>query len=211
MLAAFFLSQSSALYLLIYGASLAFMLWIFLGKLLPIFRESARYIGRTWHILSLLMVLFMIAMMTWFVFPSHITDFSPAQAVGLPALVLVMFITYAVIFMCIRNTAVAGQARQMALQLELLTTQVQSQARVADEVRRARHDQWHHNLTLLKLAEEENTQEIARYLQGLIDNECSQSSTVWCENDTLNSILSVYSAKAEAAHIIHTDVLAQAD
>ena len=49
------------LYLLVYGVSLSAMLWIFLGKLLPVFRQSAGYIGKAWSVLSVLTALFMLA------------------------------------------------------------------------------------------------------------------------------------------------------
>ena len=128
------------------------MLWIFLGKLLPVFRQSAGYIGKAWGVLSVLMALFMLELMTWFVFPSHITDFTLEQASGLPVLIVVMFVTYWVIFVCIRNIAAAERAKQMELRLKFLTAQVQAQTQASDEARRARHDLRHHNLALLALA-----------------------------------------------------------
>ena len=48
----FILPDSDWLYLIVSGVSLFLVLWLFLGKLLPIFRQSAPYIGREWHILS---------------------------------------------------------------------------------------------------------------------------------------------------------------
>ncbi|MDD3335494.1 MAG: GHKL domain-containing protein [Eubacteriales bacterium] len=209
LLQVFFLPENDWLYLLAYGTVLSAMLWIFLGQFLPVFRESARYVGQTWRILSLLMVLFTLALMTWFVFPSHITDFTFAQTTGLLILVLVMFTTYAVIFICIRNIAVAECAKQTEMRLELLITQVQAQAQATDEARRARHDLRHHNQTLLHLAEQNNTEEIVRYLRGVTALEKTAAMT-WCENDTLNSILSVYAGKAAAAGV-KTDILAQAE
>ena len=206
---AFILPKTGWLYLLVYGVSLSAMLWIFLGKLLPVLRQSAAYIGREWHILSALMALFMVALMTWFVFPSHITDFTFEQAVGLPVLIIVMFVTYGVIFVCIRNIAAAERAKQMELRLKLLTTQVEAQTQASDEARRARHDLRHHNLALLALAEQGNTAELVRYLRSMTEAEHA-AETIWCENDTLSSILSVYVAKAAAAGI-KTDVLAQAE
>lgn len=205
---AFMLPEIDWLYLLIYGVSLSAMLWIFLGKLLPVFRQSAGYIGKAWGVLSVLMALFMLELMTWFVFPSHITDFTLEQAVGLPVLIVVMFVTYGVIFVCIRNIAAAERAKQMELRLKLLTTQVEAQTQASDEARRARHDLRHHNLALLSLAEQGSTAELVRYLRSMTEAEHA-AETVWCENDTLSSILSVYAAKAAAG--IRTDILAQAE
>lgn len=179
---AFTLPKIGWLYLLVYGVSLSVMLWIFLGKLLPVFRQSAGYIGKAWGVLSGLMALFMLELMTWFVFPSHITDFTLEQAVGLPGLVVLMFVAYGVIFVCIRDIAAAE---------------------------RARHDLRHHNLALLALAEQGNTAELVRYLRSMTEVEHA-AETVWRENDTLSSVLSVYAAKAAAAGI-KTDVLAQAE
>lgn len=64
------------------------------------------------------------------------------------------------------------------------------------------------HLALLAFAEQGNTAELVRYLQSMTEAEHA-AETVWCENDTLSSILSVYVAKA-AADGIKTDVLAQA-
>lgn len=194
----FILPDSDWLYLVIYGISLFLMLWLFLGELLPIFRQSAAYIGRAWRILSVLMALFIVALMTWFVFPSKITDYTIKQIGGLPMLILVMFTTYEVIFVCIRNIAAAERAKQMELQLKLLTTQVEAQTQSSDEARRTRHDLRHHNLALLALAEEGNMAELVRYLRSMTEAEHA-AEIVWCENDTLSSILSVYVAKAAAA------------
>ena len=205
----FMLPKIDWLYLLVYGVSLSAMLWIFLGKLLPVFRQSAGYIGKAWSVLSVLTALFMLELMTWFVFPSHITDFTSEQAVGLPVLIIVMFVTYGIIFVCIRNIAAAERAKQMELRLKLLTTQVEAQTQASDEARRARHDLRHHNLALLALAEQGNTAELVRYLRSVTEGEHA-AETVWCENGTLSSILSVYAAKAAAAGI-RTDVLAQAE
>lgn len=209
MFEAFILPDSEWLYLVVYGVSLSLMLWIFLGKLLPVFRQSAGYIGKAWGVLSALMALFMVALMAWFVFPSKISDYTMKQIVGLPVLIVVMFVTYGVIFVCIRNIAAAERAKQMELRLKFLTSQVQAQTQASDEARRARHDLRHHNLALLTLAEEGNTAELVRYLRSMTEAE-STAETVWCENNTLSSILSVYVAKA-AASGIRTDVLAQAE
>lgn len=191
----FILPDSDWLYLAVYGVSLSLMLRLFLGKLLPIFRQSAAYIGREWQVLSALMGIFIVALMTWFVFPSKIADFTSKQIGGLPVLIIVMFVTYGVIFVCMRNIAAAERAKQMELRLELLTTQVQAQSQASDEARRARHDlrhhnlallalAEHHNLALLALAEQGNTAELVRYLRSMTEAKRS-ADTIWCENDKL--------------------------
>lgn len=201
--------DDTGIFLIVYGVSLALMMYIFLYRLLPVFRQSARYIDRGWRLLSLLTGLYMLAFTGWFLYPNSIGDYTLRQAVGLPILIILFFITYAVILVCVRNIAAAETAKQMKLQLELLSAQVAAQKQFVAETRRARHDLRHHNLVMLSLAKDGKYDELIRYLESA-DTTQTAAETVYCENDTLNSILSVYRKKAEALGI-SADILAQAE
>lgn len=209
-LKAFLLPDGEWQYLIAYAITLVLLLYVFLCKLLPTFKQSAGYIERGWALLSSLMAVFFFALIAWFVFPNNINDYTLGQAIGLPILVVILFVTYAVIFVCIRNIADAQRARQMSLQMELLSAQVSAQSQASEEARRNRHDLRHHNAAMLALAEKGELSELIQYLKGFGDNDTKGNDTVWCENATLNSILCIYAAKA-AEQKISTDILAEAE
>lgn len=202
--------NNSWIRLLIYGLLLFGILIIYFKKFMPVFKQSASYIHKEWVLLFVLMVLFFLAIMSWSIFPNTMNDFTLKQIVTFWLLLTVFAVSYAIIFISAKNIAEAARAKQMKLHLELLSAQVNAQSEAVEEARRNRHDIRHHNRTMLSLAEKGELSELVQYLRDVTAGDSKNDEKVWCENNTLNSILSVYSAKA-ADKNIKTEILAEAE
>jgi len=83
--------------------------------------------------------------------------------------------------------------------LELMMAEVKARREDVEEARRIRHDQRHHLIAVADLLLCDKTQEALDYLSrvdGCLDAR-ETLTRVWCENETINAILSGYSRKAE--------------
>jgi hypothetical protein len=95
-----------------------------------------------------------------------------------------------------KNIVELSKEKQKQIQNELLQAQVDAQAKESEIIKQNRHDMRHHYQMLLSLAKDGKLDEIKDYL--IHQNESIETMTTgrFCENETINNILKVYSKKA---------------
>jgi len=83
--------------------------------------------------------------------------------------------------------------------LELMTAEVRVRRAAIDEARRIEHDQRHHLIAVVDLLLRGKNKEALDYLSHVDGSlgALAAATRVWCENETVNAILSGYSRKAE--------------
>jgi len=81
-----------------------------------------------------------------------------------------------------------------------LTAEMAERRRVIDQTRRMRHDQRHHRVQLAEYLLRGQCDHALAYLRALDKeaNEIPMGRLVWCENETVNAILSGCARRAEA-------------
>jgi len=90
--------------------------------------------------------------------------------------------------------------RSIERNLALMTSEVATRRTVIDAARRQRHDLRHHRITLAEYLLRGQVDKALGYLEQL-DTAAERTPTdklIWCENDTLNAILSGYARRAAA-------------
>ena len=97
--------------------------------------------------------------------------------------------------------AVAEREKRSVLHNELLLSQVKSQEKEVETARRTRHDQRQHYGMLLSYARNGEMEKLIQYLEERTESIDNLRQMVFCENDAINNILSVYANKASAVCI----------
>ena len=181
---------------LICASFLAVMLYLLLFRFKPLVEKSAPYLKHEWIFLTFLMFLFFCLVISFFVIPNSMNSFTFPQASIFLLVIIILLSTFHIIFICLGNIILASHAKQSALQLELITAQMEAQKKIITESRRMKHDLRHHSQTLLTLVQTGAAESLIHYLKD-IDSVCpSEIETLWCENDIVNSIFTIYSQKA---------------
>lgn len=186
------------------------MHYLLIKHLKPIVQNSSPHINKEWLFLYIPMVLFLCMILSFFIYPNKINSFTLEQATTLLLFFLVLLITYGVLFIFLDNFTTSNHTQQTALQLELLTVQIETQRKTIAEAKRLRHDIRHHNLTLLSLAKKGGIEPLISYLESITKETPPETETSWCENEILNSIFTVYSHKAQEKNIT-CDILSEAE
>ena len=105
---------------------------------------------------------------------------------------------YPVIFSSINSLSEAATKREVEAQNKLLIAQIEAENAQLAADSQARHDRRHHNLVMLEFANNNDIERVREYLKSLVESE----SEVWgevryCENMTLNTVLTVYERRAK--------------
>lgn len=128
---------------------------------------------------------------------------------------LLIFLTALSVFLVVARvlTAVASAARMqeaqqaIAAQLDIQRREYEGICKKMEMGRAYRHDMRHHLRVLDSLAQGENNKEIARYLSDLDERIRETEQQTYCENTTVNAVLSSYIGKAkEAGCTVSTNV-----
>ena len=190
------------------SALLGLAMALFFQKLLPLFKEAARFVEKGWGALCVLTLSLFALVVSLNIWPR--TMISPEfPDLWLYAVVGLLLLTlYPALFSALRNMARLAQARQTELQLKLFCAQVEAQREQIEEARRARHDLRHHDMAVAAYARHGDIPGLLRYLDQHEDQALSREP-LWCENGVLNTLISLFSKKAEAKGIA-VNVRAQA-
>ena len=113
----------------------------------------------------------------------------------------VFFVTYAALFSSLKDMVELAKEKRKQIHTELLKTQVQAQENEVMWARKSYHDIRHHNEAILALAKTGDLDSIIRYLEKQSVENDGQHNERFCENETINNVLRVYSAKAKSANI----------
>ena len=177
------------------------VVFIFLKKVCPLFWNNLSESIKSWWLLVFADAVFLLAIVSSSVFPNKIENVKNPYFIAFLTLVIAIVSVYPIIFISIKNMAVAEREKRSVLHNELLLSQVKSQEKEVETARRTRHDQRQHYGMLLSYARNGEMEKLIQYLEERTESIDNLRQMVFCENDAINNILSVYANKASAACI----------
>jgi signal transduction histidine kinase len=128
-----------------------------------------------------------------------LTSFSDPAFVTFLFLSISILAVYPVVFLSIRHMSEAAEKRAVETQNKLLIAQIEAETAQLAADSQARHDRRHHNLVLLEFAENNDIESVREYLTNLVDSdrEVYGDDVRYCENITVNTVLTVYERRAK--------------
>ena len=197
-----FTGMNIVIRLIVLCALLIGILYYFLNFVCPLCRVASKSMVAGWYPLVFVNVIFVITLVALSVFPVKIASIYEPGFISLLFLSISIFAVYPVIFSNIKNMTEVAMKRETEQQNELLLLQIEKENMQMNADRIARHDRRHHNLVLLELANKNDIENVKDYLKVLVDDDAERYSEIsFCKNPTINTVLSVYEKKAEAAGI----------
>jgi len=179
---------------------MALMQVLLYAVMFPAFRKVASYLQAGWPKFYAVVLSFFALIIAQAVFP--IMDTMTGKEIIIFALTALAFcITYITLFASMKSMVELAREKRRQLHAELLLSQVQAQAKEAIVVRQNRHDMRHHYEQLLVYANNGDLEKITAYLQHQTQRIENLTSGRFCENETVNNILRVYSQKAADENI----------
>lgn len=172
---------------------------IFILKLLPLVPTSTN--PSVWRLASLAAFLMFVLLCICGIWPHPLAAGDWAQWSVFALATAVAWIGFPLVYSSLRL-----RLRNLDIErnLTLLTDEVATRRAAIEAARRQRHDQRHHRIVLAEYLLRGQTDKALAYLEQL-DEEAGETPTdkfIWCENDTLNAILSGYARKAEAKGVV---------
>ena len=169
--------------------------------LLPAFRKVAPYIRAGWGKFYAVVLGFFILIVAQADAPS-MSPMTDKETVVFLLTISAFCITYVSVFASMKNVMELAREKQKHTHAQLLLSQVQSQAKEAELVRRNRHDLRHHYQMLLYYAKRRELDKLTEYLEHQSEQIETITTGRFCENETVNNILKVYHQKAVGQNII---------
>ena len=87
--------------------------------------------------------------------------------------------------------------QKASLRLDIMEAQHEN----VEAVQRMRHDARHHNAVILEMLHNGEYEQLEKYMQSKMSGEDDFATVIYCMNSVVNSILSVYTRKAQKAGI----------
>jgi signal transduction histidine kinase len=187
---------------LIQAALLAVVVSYFLLYVCPLCRKAAKNITNGWKLLIFVNVVFLITIILSTIFPVKLTSFKDAACITYIFLSISIMAVYPVIFSNVNSMSEAAEKRETERQNKLLLAQIEvEQVQLAADSQ-ARHDRRHHNLVMLEFANNNDVGSVREYLKNLLKREEETSGKAqYCENLTMNTVLTVYERQAKAKDV----------
>jgi signal transduction histidine kinase len=187
---------------LIQAALLAVVVSYFLLYVCPLCRKAAKNITNGWKLLIFVNVVFLITIILSTIFPVKLTSFKDAACITYIFLSISIMAVYPVIFSNVNSMSEAAEKRETERQNKLLLAQIEvEQVQLAADSQ-ARHDRRHHNLVMLEFANNNDVGSVREYLKNLLKREEEISGKAqYCENLTMNTVLTVYERQAKAKDV----------
>ena len=142
------------------------MVFIFLKKVCPLFWNNLSESIKSWWLLVFADTVFLLAVVSSSVFPNKIENVKTPYFIAFITLVIAIVSVYPIIFISIKNMAVAEREKRSVLHNELLLSQVEAQEKEVETARRTRHDQRQHYGMLLSYARNGEIEKLIEYLEG---------------------------------------------
>ena len=183
---------------LIQAALLAVVVSYFLLYVCPLCRKAAKNITNGWKLLIFVNVVFLINIIFSTIFPGKIKNFKDPACITYLFLTISIMAVYPVIFSNVNSMSEAATKRETERQNKLLLAQIEvEQVQLAADSQ-ARHDRRHHNLVMLEFANNNDIESVREYLKNLVEREEEISGKAqYCENLTVNTVLTVYERQAK--------------
>ena len=206
-----FVELHPALTALIQAALLAAIVFYFLRYVCPLCRAASKNITKGWIKLIFVNIVFILIIILSSVFPVRLTSFNDPAFITFVFLSISIMAVYPVIFSSINHMSEAAEKRAVETQNKLLVAQIEAETVQLTADSQARHDRHHHNLVLLEFANNNDIESVREYLSNLVDSDREAWGEVrYCENMTINTVLSVYERYAKE-NGISVNISAKAD
>lgn len=187
-----------ALMALIHAAVLLAVVAYFLRYVCTLCRTASKSITTGWAPMIFVNGVFMVTIILSSIFPSRLKSFNDPAFITFVFLSISIMAVYPVIFSSINHMSEAAEKREVETQNKLLVAQIEAEAVQLDADSQARHDRRHHNLIMLEFANNNDIESVRKYLSSLVERDSSIWGKVrYCDNLTVNTILSVYERKAK--------------
>ena len=169
----------------------------FLRYVCPLCRAAEKNITTGWVHLIIVNVVFIITIVLSSVFPTRLTSFNDPSVITFVFLSISILAVYPVIFRSINSMSEAAMKREVEAQNKLLLAQIEAENAQLIADSQSRHDRRHHNLVMLEFAKNNDIESVREYLTQLMKSECEIWGEVrYCENTTVNTVLTVYERRA---------------
>ena len=170
----------------------------FLRCVCPLCRKAAKNITTGWAPLIFVNVVFIITIILSSVFPVRLTGFDDPAFITFIFLSISILSVYPVIFSNINSLSEAAMKRAVETQNELLLAQIEAETAQLSADSHSRHDRRHHNLVMLEYANNDDYESLKAYLRSLVESDNEVWGEVrYCENMTINTVLTVYERRAK--------------
>ena len=186
-----------ALTSLIQAVLLSAIVTYFLRYVCTLCRAASKNITTGWAPLIFVNVVFIITIILSSVFPIRLTSFRDPSFITFVFLSISIMAVYPVIFSSINNMSEAAEKREVETQNKLLVAQIEAESAQLAADSKSRHDRRHHNLVMLGLAKSGDFETLTKHLTNLVDDDNKVwGETRYCENNTVNMILTMYKRRA---------------
>ena len=182
---------------LIQAVLLAVIIFYFLRYVCPLCRSASKNITKGWIQLIFTNIVFIITIVLSSVFPVRLTSFNDPAFITFVFLSISIMAVYPVIFKSINSMSEAAEKKEVETQNKLLVAQIEAETAQLAADSQARHDRRHHNLVMLEFANNNDIESVREYLKSLADSDSvAQGNVRYCENMTVNTVLTVYERRA---------------
>jgi len=186
-----------ALTALIQAVLLSAIVTYFLRYVCTLCRAASKNIKAGWAPLIFVNVVFIITIILSSVFPIRLTSFRDPSFITFVFLSISIMAVYPVIFSSINHMSEAAEKREVETQNKLLVAQIEAETAQLAADSKSRHDRRHHNLVMLGLAKSGDFETLTKHLTNLVDDDNKVwGETRYCENNTVNMILTMYKRRA---------------
>ncbi|MBQ4273657.1 MAG: GHKL domain-containing protein [Clostridia bacterium] len=186
-----------ALTILIQAVLLSAIVTYFLRYVCTLCRAASKNITTGWAQLIFVNIVFIITIILSSVFPIRLTSFRDPSFITFVFLSISIMVVYPVIFSSINHMSEAAEKREVETQNKLLVAQIEAESAQLAADSKSRHDRRHHNLVMLGLAKSGDFETLTKHLTNLVDDDNKVwGETRYCENNTVNMILTMYKRRA---------------
>ena len=170
----------------------------FLRYVCTLCRAASKNITTGWTPLIFVNTVFIITIILSSVFPVRLTSFNDPAVITFVFLSISIMAVYPVIFSSINHMSEAAEKREIETQNKLLVAQIEAETAQLAADSQSRHDRRHHNFIMLGLARNGDYESLKEYLTNLVDDDNEiWGETRYCENTTVNMILTMYKRRAK--------------
>ena len=170
----------------------------FLRYVCTLCRAASKNITTGWTPLIFVNTVFIITIILSSVFPVRLTSFNDPAVITFVFLSISIMAVYPVIFSSINHMSEAAEKREVEIQNKLLIAQIEAETAQLAADSQSRHDRRHHNLIMLGLAKDGDYESLKEYLESLVEDDNKVwGETRYCENTTINMILTMYKRRAK--------------
>ena len=170
----------------------------FLRYVCTLCRAASKNITTGWAPLIFVNIVFIITIILSSVFPVRLTSFNEPAVITFVFLSVSIMAVYPVIFSSINHMSEAAEKREVETQNKLLVAQIEAESAQLAADSQSRHDRRHHNLIMLGLAKDGDYESLKEYLESLVEDDNKVwGETRYCENTTINMILTMYKRRAK--------------